>query len=172
MGETSAATFGPPRLERHGRILLVGLRQRHTVARDLNAIMEGVENQWVRFRPRTKEVRHTASKDLYGVLLKVLEGDAGFEYFCGMEVSKLASLPEGFTSLAIPPQRYAVFRHTGTADDLLKTYFDIFGKVLPEAGLTVADGKSGAPEFIERFDSQYSLETRTGGPEIMVPLSG
>jgi AraC family transcriptional regulator len=172
MGETSAATFGPPCLAHHGRILLVGLRQRHTVASDLSAVMAGVENQWVRLRPRVKEVRRAVSKDLFGVLLKVVEGDAGFEYFCGLEVAKLASLPEGFSSLVIPPLRYAVFRHTGTVDDLLKTYFDIFGKVLPEAGLTVADSKSGAPEFIERFDSQYSLETRTGGPEIMVPLSG
>jgi len=172
MAGTSAATFGPPRLARHGRILLVGLRQRHTVASDLSAVMDGVENQWVRFRPRIKEVPRTVNKDLFGVLLKVVEGDAGFDYFCGMEVLGLAPLPEGFCALEIPPLHYAVFRHTGTADDLLKTYFDIFGKVLPEAGLTVADAKSGAPEFIERFDEQYSLETRTGGPEIMVPLSG
>jgi AraC family transcriptional regulator len=171
MGEKSAVTFGPPRIEQRGRLLLAGLRRKHAVSPDMGAIMRSVEAQWVSFRPRRQELRHALNSDCYGILLKVSDGDVGVEYFCGMEVSDASDLPEGFVTLDIPPLRYAMVRHTGTADDLLKTYFDIFGRLLPEAGLTVSGGKNGAPEFIERFDSLYSLETRTGGPLIMVPLS-
>jgi AraC family transcriptional regulator len=171
MGETSAVTFGPPRIEQRGRLLLAGLRRKHAVSSDMSVIMRSVEDQWVSFRPRRRELRHALNSDSYGILLKVFDGDVGIEYFCGMEVSEASDLPEGFVTLDIPPLRYAMVRHTGTADELLKTYFDIFGKLLPEAGLTVSGGRNGAPEFIERFDSLYSLETRTGGPVIMVPLS-
>jgi AraC family transcriptional regulator len=171
MGDKSAVTFGPPRIEQRGRLLLAGLRRKHAVSQDMSAIMRSVEEQWVNFRPRRRELRHALNSDCYGILLKVFDGDVGIEYFCGMEVSEASDLPEGFVTLDIPPLRYAMVRHTGTADDLLKTYFDIFGRLLPEAGLTVSGGRNGAPEFIERFDSLYSLETRTGGPVIMVPLS-
>jgi AraC family transcriptional regulator len=171
MGEPSAVTFGPPRIEHRGRLLLAGLRRKHSVSQDLSGVMHSVEEQWVSFRPRRRELRHALNSDCYGILLKVSDGDVGIEYFCGMEVSDASDLPEGFVSVEIPPLHYAMVRHTGTADDLLKTYFDIFGRLLPEAGLTVAGGKNGVPEFIERFDSLYNLETRTGGPVIMVPLS-
>jgi AraC family transcriptional regulator len=165
-----AKLFGPPRFERRGRMLLAGIRKRHTVARDLATVMQGVESQWQAFHLRKEAIRNSAGKDLYGILIRVVEGDVGFGYFCGIEVTKAANLPEGIAVLTIPPLRYAVFRHCGGVEDLPHTYFSIFGQVLPEAGLVVADASSGAPEFIERFDAAYDLETKTGGPEILIPL--
>jgi AraC family transcriptional regulator len=165
-----ADKLGLPRFERRGRLLLAGIRKRHRVARDLATVMQGVESQWQDFHARKSEIRNTTGNDLFGALIRVVEGDIGFEYFCGIEVTKAANLPEGIATLLIPPLRYAIFRHKGGVEDLPHTYFAIFGQALPEAGLAVADASSGGPEFIERFDAAYDLETKTGGPEILIPL--
>jgi AraC family transcriptional regulator len=170
MCETLAVPLGPPRLESRDGFLIAGLRRRHILEIDMGDILQGVSRQWHSFRPRKKEVPRPIGKCTYGVCLRIHEGDVGFDYFCGMQVADAANLPKGFTTLAIPALRYAVFRHTGPSSMLVDTYFTIFGKALPEAGLSPADGASGAPDFIECFDQFYDTKTEMGGPEIMVPL--
>jgi predicted transcriptional regulator YdeE len=170
MCDVLAVPLGPPRIERRDGFLLVGMRRRHILALDMDEILHGVSHQWHMFRPRKKEVLRPVGRCSYGVCLRIRDGDMGFEYFCGLQVSDATGLPQGFSMLEIPSLRYAVFRHTGPSSMLVDTYFTIFGKSLPEAGLMAADGASGAPDFIECFDELYDIKTELGGPEIMIPL--
>jgi len=158
----------PPLVERRGVLKLVGICRRYRLMQDLPGVLEAVAGQWREFHACEHKLGRTGGSDYYGVCLRVVEGEASFGYFCGM--ARAGDPPEGFAALVIPPLRCAVFRHTGSTDSLPAAYFTIFGRLLPEAGLSPADAEAGAPEFIERFDEHYDLKTGTGGPEILVPL--
>ena len=159
---------GSPRVELRTGLLLAGLRRRYTLSHDLATVMLAVARQWQHFHARKAELGHAPHGDFYGVCLKVIDGDSGFDYFCGEAMEQ--RVPDGFSMLEIPSLRYAVFKHAGPASALPATYLAIFGRLLPDAGLQPAESSSGAPEFVERFDEGYDLVTKTGGPEILVPL--
>ena len=155
-------------VQRRGELKLVGIRRHYRLTQDLAAVMHAVARQWKEFHAREAALKHGA--EYYGVCLKIEEGDAGFDYLCG--VADEGGPVVDFTAIKIPPLRYAVFWHPGATASLPATYFAIFGRLLPEAGLLPADSSSGVPEFIERFDQRYDLATGAGGPEILVPLKG
>jgi len=158
------------RIERLGGFLVAGVKQRYALARDLEAIVQGVGRQWADLRPRLIELGWPHAGDAYGVCLRVSDGDTAFDYFCGLGIPDESRLPADLSLLALPPLRCAAFRYRGPKQMLASSYFAIFGRLLPEAGLVPADRRDGTPEFIERFDAGYDLATETGGPEILVPL--
>ena len=167
---TAWTPLDPPRIERRSGFLLAGIRRHYKLTHDLATIMQGVSRQWLGFRPRKREIVRAVSPDTYGVCLRMREGDAGIDYFCGMQVPDSAQLPHDLVTLSIPPLRYAIFRHTGPKSLLPNVYFTIFGSCLAEAGVAPAHASAGAPEFIELFDQQYDVKTETGGPVILVPV--
>lgn len=170
MDEKTSVCLEGPRIERRGGLMIVGIRRHYTLAHDLAHIMQSVSRQWHSFRPYLATLRKKEYRDAYGICLKIAEGDAGFDYMCGTIVMPGEDIPAEFTTLSLPPQRYAVFRHLGHSSQLPNTYYTIFGKLLPEADLTPADHGGRTPEFLERFDRFYDFKTETGGPEILVPL--
>jgi len=109
----------PIRFEDGRPMLLGGVRQRHST----DGAEASVVAQWQRFLD-APPLPGRVGTALYGVMCG---GDAsGFEYLCGVEVASLAELPEGAGRMRVPPQRYAVFEHTGGAADLRATWQGIF----------------------------------------------
>ncbi|MDE1148032.1 MAG: AraC family transcriptional regulator [Azospirillaceae bacterium] len=96
----------------------------------------------------------------YGVVWGADRAEGSFDYMAGVRVRADIAPPAGFTALAIPAARYAVFRITlngGALHPQVKTAMArIWGDLIPASGLDVAD----SPDF-ELYDSEFA-PTRPG----------
>ena len=161
MDETLLTTLEPPRFENGQTLLIAGLSERYT-----SEIAAGIPSQWQRFEPYLGHIPGQIGRATYGALCN--SDDAGnTEYISGVEVSDFARIPKEFSRLRIPEQRYAVFTQREHVSTIRRTWFTIFNKALPEAGLKPA----GGPEF-ERYGEQFNGETGTGGFEVWIPIQG
>lgn len=86
----------------------------------------------------------------------------GFDYLVGVEVDGDATLPDGFTPLALPAQAYVVVAN-GEGDDPRDTIYTLWHEWLPTTVHTVALDQ---PQFI------YERGNEDGGPlDIWVPVT-
>ncbi len=95
----------PTRFEHAEGMLLAGLRRYHR----FEEAREGTEQQWREFAaapPMTP-----AHPEAFGAICRA--DAAGMEYLTALRVASFDGLPEGMGRMRVPPQRYAVFRHTG-----------------------------------------------------------
>ncbi len=159
MDESLLTTLEPPRFENGQTLLVAGLSERYT-----SETAAGIPSQWQRFVPYLGHIPGQIGRATYGVLCN--SDDAGnTEYISAVEVSDFAGIPKEFSRLRIPEQRYAVFTQREHVSTIRRTWFTIFNKALPEAGLKPA----GGPEF-ERYGDQFNGETGSGGFEIWIPI--
>ena len=150
----SAAPRGPARAA-HRRPQRA-LRQRASAA---------IPAQWQRFTPHLDHVPGQVGHTAYGVVHN--SDDTGHaDYLTGVEVKDFSTGPGGIQRLTIPPQRYAVFTHKDHISSIRRTWFSIWNKGLPEAGLEA----TGGPEF-ERYDERFDGRTGNGEVEILDPDS-
>jgi AraC family transcriptional regulator len=94
----------PTRFEHADGMLLAGLRRYHR----FEQAREGTEQQWREFAASPIEPAH---KEAFGAICRA--DQAGLEYLTGLRVDSFDGLPEGTGRMRVPPQRYAVFLHTG-----------------------------------------------------------
>jgi AraC family transcriptional regulator len=140
-------------------LLIAGLSERYT-----SETCAAIPSQWQRFEPYLGHIQGQVGRPTYGVVCN--SDDAGnTEYISGVEVSDFSRVPAEFSRLRIPEQRYAVFRHSDHIATIRRTWFTIWNKALPEAGLQ----PSGGPEF-ERHGEEFDPRTGTGGFEIWIPI--
>ena len=101
--------------------------------------------------------------DVFWHMFDVPAGIDGFDYLIGVAVGEGASLPDGFTTLVLPAQAYAVVPNR-EGDDPRDTIYTLWHEWLPTTVHTPAPGQ---PQFIyERGDED------DGGPlDIWVPIS-
>ena len=107
------------------------------------------------------QVGHTA----YGVIHNS-DDNGHADYLTGVEVKDFAAVPAEFSRLQIPAQRYAVFTHKDHISAIRRTWFSIWNKGLPDAGLEA----TGGPEF-ERYDERFDGRSGTGEVEIWIPIT-
>jgi AraC family transcriptional regulator len=148
----------PPRFEENDRLLIAGLSSRYTFETS-----EGIPRQWQRFGPYIGNLAGQIGPETYGVSHN-FDG-SGFEYMAGVKVSHFAALPDGFETVRIRRQRYAVFQHGQHVSMLRRTHYTIWNKWLPDSGKLIAD----APNF-ERYGKQFDPMTGTGPIELWVPV--
>ena len=159
MDETLLASLEPHRFENGRTLLIAGLSERYSAE-----TAAGIPSQWQRFAPYLGHIPAQVGRTAYGVLCN--GDDAGnTEYVSGVEVSDFARIPKELSRLRIPEQRYAVFTQREHISTIRRTWFTIFSKALPEAGLKPA----GGPEF-ERYTEEFNPSTGTGGFEIWIPI--
>ena len=159
-GNQRFAALDAPRFE-HGRLLLVAGINRYYTGIEAGA---GVPAQWEEFTQYRDSVRERVGDATYGVCYAV-DDEGSMDYLCGVEVRNFASLPNGFTRLRLPPQRYAVFHHRSHIAAIRATWNAIWNDWLPNSGHEAAD----APLF-ERYDASFDSRTGEGGVELWVPL--
>jgi AraC family transcriptional regulator len=164
------ASVKPPGLERHATLVFAGLKRHYSLSQPMPEIGRAVALQWHDFEARRSGVKGLAAGRCYGVCGKVQDGAEGIDYFAGVQLGARMALPEGFTTLTLPPALYAVFQHGEPAATLYDTYRFLFGTVLPGAGLEPADGPGGVPEFVERYNPGFDFGSGLGGLEIMIPI--
>jgi AraC family transcriptional regulator len=159
MSTAPVTELAPPRFETLNPRLLAGLVQRY----DCQA-SAGIPNQWQQFTPYLGAIPRQIGQATYGVKFN-FDGESSFDYLCGVEVAGSADLPQGFTSLQLLEQRYAVFAHRGHVAGVRATFAAIWSKWFPESGHTPAD----APTF-ERYGSEFNPVSGLGGFEIWIPI--
>lgn len=159
MDDPKKGIVAEPRFETGHFLLIAGLGGRFSPD-----TTEGIPKLWETFMPHIGQVPAQKGDVTYGICCNP-DGQGGFEYIAGVEISKLDDLPERYRWIEVQPQQYAVFEHTGSLDTLPQTFQYIWKTWLPGSGRTAAD----APEF-ERYSADFNPETGTGTLEIWVPL--
>lgn len=142
----------PVRVEDGRPMLLAGLRQTHTFA----GAAEGIAAQWRAFHA-LGDIPHQRGTAHYGVLCGGDPETQVMEYMCAVEVAEFDPAAPHLGRMRVPPQRYAVFEHTGPPAAVQQTWLAIWNQALPRAGLALAHG----PEFElygERFDQAGVIE--------------
>ena len=158
--EVSVVT--PSRFEDRAAMILAGLKERYTFEN-----MGEIPAQWGRFAPQIDTLPGKVGRDEYGVIVNTPEGN-GFDYLAAVEVSDTSGLPDGFTHVEVPPQRYAVFPHPGHVSTLCETIDAAFSKWLPGSGYEA----TGAPDLLEHYGENFDPEIGAGDMEIWLPVRG
>ncbi|NIF16007.1 GyrI-like domain-containing protein [Pantoea sp. Cy-639] len=149
----------PSRFEDGRTLHLAGLSNRY----DLSRLTE-LKLLWQRFGPWLGHVPGQHGHDSYGVCYNPDEQGA-FDYLAGVEVTGTTTLPEGFTTLVLAPQHYAVFEHRGSLEGIKATFDAIFTQWLP-----ASDWRQAEAAVLERYPAGYDPAAPQALMEIWIPL--
>lgn len=147
-----------PRIVDADTMLFAGLGQRFNFDD-----MVGIPQQWQRFNEYVDNIPGEVPGAAYGVCTN---SDAnGLDYISAVQVRDFSDLPNEFTRLRVPAQRYAVFTHHGHVSDISKVFKAVFGDWLPGSGREVIDGPT-----LERYGQAFDPTTGKGGFEVWLPI--
>ena len=161
MDSTPRPNLAQPRFETTKPLLLAGLNARYT-----QQTSAGIPSHWERLHAYLGHVSRQVGETAYGACYNTDE-EGNFDYLAGVEVRDFSDLPEGFATLRVPAQRYAVFQQSEHISSIRRTFSAIWSKWLPESGHKPAD----AP-VLERYGPEFNSVNGTGGFEIWVPIEG
>jgi AraC family transcriptional regulator len=150
---------GEPRFEQGRFQLIAGFGARFT-----QDTAQDIPQLWEKFLPWLGNMPGQKDEVTYGVCCNP-DGQGGFEYIAGVEISRLDDLPEQYRWIEIQPGPYAVFEHKGPLKNLPDTFQYIWKEWLPQSGHQAAD----EPEF-ERYSEDFNPRTGEGSLEIWIPL--
>jgi AraC family transcriptional regulator len=151
----------PPRFETLPPLLFAGLQE--TYAYGGNA---AIPSLWQKFNAHDGNIAHQVGNAAYGICTHIAGESEKFRYMAAVAVDDATDLPDGFATLKIPGQRYAVFSHRGHVSGIPATMHQIFGTWLPASDLRLAD----MPDMFERYDERFDPYTGTGLTEIWIPI--
>jgi AraC family transcriptional regulator len=106
MKETLLENVAPPRFVDGPTMLIANLGERYT-----SGTSARIPEQWQRLGPYIGHIQGQIGNTAYGVLCN--GDDAGKEYIAGVEVADSPRIPQEFSRIRIPEQRYTVFHHAG-----------------------------------------------------------
>jgi AraC family transcriptional regulator len=160
-----SVSLSEPRLATKETMRIAGVRRRHQMAgfdfvefdRQIEAMFELLPGLSGRSSDRVYDIFWGMFTDLGGY----------FEYVVGVEVVGDASLPDGFTSLTLPAQRYIIVANR-LDDSPRDTVFTLWHEWLPHVEVAHAGGD--APEFIYEHGEEYDENERPGPLDIYVPV--
>lgn len=161
MDDTRNLKIDPPRFEDGPALLLAGLEETYAYNRT-----EGIPSLWQRFNTHFGNIPGQRGDVAYGVCSQADAAAGSFRYMAAVEVEDADSLPNGFSTLKLPKQRYAVFLHRGHISAISLTAQHIFGSWLPQSGLEHGQ----TPDLIERYDDRFDPESGMGVVELWIPI--
>ncbi|OXM14647.1 MerR family transcriptional regulator [Paenibacillus herberti] len=119
---------------------------------------------WGRFIPREDQIEGKLQPAVsYGICLPGVEEE--FTYVAAFE-SNSENVPEGMTKVVVPAQRYAVFTHKGSIEQLGDTYEMIYSKWLPLHGLQLVKGID-----FELYDKRFKHSQSESELDIYIPIA-
>ncbi len=119
---------------------------------------------WQRFVPRMAEVPDIAEpKVSYGAMQNFDPQKGTLEYMAGVSVSSLAHMPDGMTSMDVPPNTYAVFEAT------LASIGDVFCQIY-ETWLPTSNFEHVKAPYFERYDERFDPAVSNSVIEVYVPV--
>ncbi len=150
----------PPRFVDLGPLLIAGLNGHYTF--ETNA---GIPAQWQHFNKEMHGNIPGQKGEIYYGVSHAFSDDGRFDYLCGVEVERAPGLPADFSTLRIPPHRYAVFTHRDHISSISRTHFTIMSEWAPKSFLTSDEALN-----FERYDERFDPVTGNGGVEIWLPV--
>ncbi|MEG1038505.1 MAG: GyrI-like domain-containing protein [Pseudomonas sp.] len=153
------AAVHPVRFEQADALIIAGIGGRFTAA-----TISSIPQLWQRFEPHIGRVPGQLGAHTYGVCCNA-NGKGHFDYIAGVQVADGQVLPADFQQVHLAPQRYAVFEHHGSLDNLKATFQAIWNEWLPASGEQAAQ----APEF-ERYGEDFDPFDSRSVMEIWLPL--
>lgn len=151
----------PPRFETLPPMLLAGLQETYPYGGNA-----AIPSLWQKFNVHFGNIPGQIGNVAYGVCTHI-EGEAEkFRYMAAVAIGDGSDLPDGFTTLKIPGQRYAVFAHRGHVSGIPATMHQIFGSWMPNCGIQFGD----MPDMFERYDERFDPYTGMGLTEIWIPI--
>jgi AraC family transcriptional regulator len=159
MDKSSTVTLAPPRVV-DGKVMLIAGLNVHNGCANRAAI----PGQWQSFTPWIGRIPGQVGRVAYGILYNSDE-EGNHDYICGVEVRDFSKLPNDLDRLRVPPQRYAVFSHTGHISGIGSTWNTISSKALAESALEAVD----APAF-ERYGENFDGRSGLGDVEVWIPV--
>jgi AraC family transcriptional regulator len=160
MKESPAPQLAAPRFENSKPLLIAGLRVHYDTAP-----LEASAAQWQRLASYFGKIPGQVGRYGYGICFL---GSDGVDYLAGVEVASASGLPTEFSSVQLPAQRYAIFRHDGHVSEIPKTC-EFISEWLPTSNL-VAPKADGLPDFFELYTEEFDPVSGTGGMEIWLPI--
>jgi AraC family transcriptional regulator len=126
----------------------------------------GIPKQWENFATRIGHILGQVGRVAYGVCSNACGDGDGFQYLTGVGVADLSGLPNDFSGIRLPAQRYVIFTHRGIVSNLRHTIDAIWNQWLPGSGHEAV----GSPAFLERYGESFDPQTGTGDIEVWVPI--
>ncbi|NLR99531.1 helix-turn-helix domain-containing protein [Rhizobium sp. P38BS-XIX] len=161
MDDTRLPQLEAPRFETRPAMLLAGLAETYAYE-----ATQAIPALWQKFNQHFGHIPGQIGNVAYGVCTQAEEGSESFHYMSSTEVSGTDDMPEGFTTLRLPAQRYVVFTHRGHISGISATVHQIFGEWLPQSG----HQHGGILDMMERYDDRFDPRTGMGVTEIWIPL--
>jgi AraC family transcriptional regulator len=159
------AKLNTPRFEDRGPLIIAGLAGQYTAS-----TLDDLPALWERFSGHIGRVPGQLGRAAYGVCSEMFNGTGRFHYLSGVEVSESSVLPEHFSRIHIPPQRYVVFPHCEHVSRLRYTVNTIWSQWFPESGHKAARVAAGVPDFFERYGEQFDPRRGMGDIEVWIPV--
>ncbi|MDF3933872.1 GyrI-like domain-containing protein [Pseudomonas citronellolis] len=135
------------------------------VGQEFHAERDGsVRQLWQAFLPRAASIAgRTDAQVLYGLCA---QGEAGaFRYIAGAESSG-GAVPEGMLAFQVPAQKYAVFIHQGTVEQIAESFQRIYAELLALRGLEPRQG----PAFERYGEAFLGPDDARSQVELYVPV--
>jgi AraC family transcriptional regulator len=151
-----------PRFETAPAMLMAGLQQTYNYGGNA-----GIPSQWQQFNTHDGSIPGQIGNAAYGICTQEEGQDSSFQYMTAVQVRDAGELPEGFESLKLPAQTYAIFAHRGHISGIQATCNAIFTEWLPSSGYRHA----GLPDLMERYDERFDPRTGMGLTEIWLPVT-
>jgi AraC family transcriptional regulator len=161
MDDTRPPKTEPPRFETLPQMLMAGLSETYAYSE-----MQGIPSLWQKFNAYFGHIPAQVGNVAYGVCTHTEGETEKCHYMAAVEVAASDNLPDGFTTLRLPAQRYAVFAHRGHISGISATIQEIFSSWLPQSG----QHHSQYPDMFERYDDRFDPRTGSGLTEIWIPL--
>lgn len=160
MSTTPAKTLEDPRIVKSTPMTLAGLAERYD-CNDPSAIPA----LWQKFGAHIGRIPHEVKGVAYGACYN-FDNEGFYDYMACVEVTATSDLPQGFRTLNVPAQKYAVFTHREHIAGIRETFAAIWGSWFPSS-----EHKSVEGVTLERYGPEFDPRTGMGGLEIWVPIA-
>ena len=163
--DIAIVTLESPRFDDSRPLLIAGLGGRYSAN-----TLDDLPALWKSFSAHIGRISGQIGRVAYGVCSDMFNGTGRFHYLSGVEVSESSALPEQFSRVQIPAQRYAIFPHREHVSKLRYTVHAIWSQWLPESGHKAARPAAGAPDFFERYGEGFDPQLGMGDVEVWIPV--
>ena len=155
-----ATVVGTPHIEKNHALTIVGLSEPCS----FDSVVK-IPGLWQRFMSQYYAAIPAKADDIPVGVSYAAGDEGGFQYVCGVVVTRVNGKPKELVTLELPARPYAVFEHREHISRLTQTYRKIWNDALPAVGRVVAD----AP-ILERFNQRFDTRTGEGGVQLWIPL--
>ena len=164
MDPAEKTRLDPPKIEDHAGVRLAGFGGHYD-----GSTLANIPDQWTRAAPYFQEMTGNRVGDAFAVVGRMSEDSGGFDYFCGVPVTRSKEVLPGLSVMTLPATRYARFAHRGHISELRATCAAVFENGLPDARL---EANHSNFSFLEYYGPDFNPQTGLGTVEIWVALKG